>query len=353
MALSDDLIAQFAKITKDKPERVKEATVYGNIVIQNDKKFVMIDGSNTLTPVVSTSEANEGERVTVMIKDHTATITGNITNPSSSTGTVDKLTEDYNDVDSRVTEMEDILSGDVDFNDIKDAINSKADKSAVNALDKRVGDVESDVKDISDSVATIAGDLKDKADSKEVSDISDKMNEIDALVQEHERILNEGDGPDVDPEGPTVPIHLSDDTATVENGFIKNDMIDSVDAGKLKSGTIDNSLVKIQDAQELISMQNGLLTIKDANGDVRFEVGMKNGHYTFSIWNSHTGDVINQNGIVYDPYAITAAVTIYNNYLTSNYLSMGSGYALQDYIDALEQEIQDMKNALNNNGIYW
>lgn len=281
MALSDDLIAQFAKITKDKQERVKEATVYGNIVIQNEKKFVMIDGSNTLTPVVSTSEANEGERVTVMIKDHTATITGNISNPSSSSGTVGKLAEDYSDVDSRVTDMEEVLSGDFDLNDLKDAINSKADKSAVEDISGRMDTVESEMSDVtkemeevSNSMATVAGEVKDKANAADVESLTSQMEEIYPMVQEHERILSEGGTPS-DPETPSGTIHLSDETATVEDGFIKNDMIDTVDAGKIKSGTLDNSLVKIQDAQEILSINGGNIVIKDPNtGVVLLELGL-------------------------------------------------------------------------------
>lgn len=83
MGLSSDLISQFVKATNDKSEPVKEAIVYGTTVVYGEDIYVKLDGSELLTPVDTTSNVVDGERVTVMIKNHTATITGNITSPSA------------------------------------------------------------------------------------------------------------------------------------------------------------------------------------------------------------------------------------------------------------------------------
>lgn len=84
MGLSGDLISEFVKITNDKnTEEKKESIVYGTTVEYNEKKYVKIDGSDLLTPITSTADARAGERVTVMIKNHTATVTGNISSPAA------------------------------------------------------------------------------------------------------------------------------------------------------------------------------------------------------------------------------------------------------------------------------
>ena len=84
MSLSSDLVSQFAKITNDNASSKKETTiVYGTAVKLNDATYVKVDGSEILTPVSSTVDVRAGERVTVMIKNHTATITGNITSPAA------------------------------------------------------------------------------------------------------------------------------------------------------------------------------------------------------------------------------------------------------------------------------
>lgn len=90
MKLDSLLISEFVKATKDTPQPKKETTVYGTIVVEDDVRYVKIDGSELLTPVTATADTINGERVTVMIKNHTATVTGNITSPAAR---VDDVTE--------------------------------------------------------------------------------------------------------------------------------------------------------------------------------------------------------------------------------------------------------------------
>ena len=90
MALSSDLISQFVQVTK-KEKQNKESTVYGTIKEYNGGKYVQLDGSELLTPISTTADALDGEKVTVMIKDHTAIVTGNLSSPSARTGTVKEM----------------------------------------------------------------------------------------------------------------------------------------------------------------------------------------------------------------------------------------------------------------------
>ncbi len=83
MNLSSDLISQFVKVTTDKDKKKTESVVYGTVVKYEGALYVKLDGSDLLTPMESTADVKDGERVTVMIKDHAATITGNITSPSA------------------------------------------------------------------------------------------------------------------------------------------------------------------------------------------------------------------------------------------------------------------------------
>lgn len=91
MGLSNDLISQFVKATKSDDKTSKETTVYGTTVEHNGTTYVKLDGSDLLTPVSTTSDTKPGERVTVMIKNHTATVTGNISSPSARSGDVKEL----------------------------------------------------------------------------------------------------------------------------------------------------------------------------------------------------------------------------------------------------------------------
>lgn len=98
MGLSTDLISQFAKVTNDqKASRIDEAILYGEVVEFEDKICVRFDGSSELTPVTTIAEKDEdgnivnykygaasvksGDRVSVVLKNHSATITGNLSDP--------------------------------------------------------------------------------------------------------------------------------------------------------------------------------------------------------------------------------------------------------------------------------
>lgn len=107
MALSNDLISQFVKVTKDEVDTKKETTVYGTIVEKDGDKYVKLDGSELLTPITSTTDAENNERVTVMIKDHGATVTGNISSPSARTETV-------KEIGNKITEAEILIANKVD-----------------------------------------------------------------------------------------------------------------------------------------------------------------------------------------------------------------------------------------------
>lgn len=102
-------------MTKDKNTNV-ESTVYGTVVVDSEgNKYVKLDGSDQLTPLSdderpvadsTTANANEGERVSVLIKNHTATVTGNVSSPAARSGDVEELGDQV----SKIQEF-DILIG--------------------------------------------------------------------------------------------------------------------------------------------------------------------------------------------------------------------------------------------------
>lgn len=119
MGLSNELISQFAKITNDKKtSRIDEVTLYGEVVEYNDMICVKFDGSEEITPVTTVVEKDEdgnvinykygaasvktGDRVSVNLKNHSATITGNLTDPPPSRA---EVIVDDNSILARVDEV--------------------------------------------------------------------------------------------------------------------------------------------------------------------------------------------------------------------------------------------------------
>ena len=111
MGLSHDLISQFVKVTNDRQTVKKETIAYGTAVELDGKKYVRLDGSDMLTPVSSTADAEANERVTVLIKDHTATITGNASSPAARKQSVDDAIDQITEVEILVADKISAESG--------------------------------------------------------------------------------------------------------------------------------------------------------------------------------------------------------------------------------------------------
>ena len=104
MSLDHFLIKEFASVATPKASPIAESTVYGVAHIVNGNTYMFIDGSDTATPVVSTTDVSEGERVVATLKNHQLLITGNSSSPSVSGDTLDKkATEIKNDASEQVT----------------------------------------------------------------------------------------------------------------------------------------------------------------------------------------------------------------------------------------------------------
>ncbi len=117
MGVSDDRITQLAKNIVDEKKDVSGKTVTGTAVKYNGSMYVRIDGSDQLTPIISsTVSMKEGDRVTVLIKDHKTTVTGNTTAPSVSQGDIDNSNQNVVD---QITELEIVVAEKATIKDLE------------------------------------------------------------------------------------------------------------------------------------------------------------------------------------------------------------------------------------------
>lgn len=105
MALSQDIKMQFAKTVV--PKRAsQETTVEGTFKTINGKEYVQLDGSDILTPVKSTVSAETGDRVKVLIKEHEATVNGNITSPSARSKDLDNIKDEIDEYGNTIKRLD-------------------------------------------------------------------------------------------------------------------------------------------------------------------------------------------------------------------------------------------------------
>lgn len=135
MELPKKLINEFAKVTNDTEKPENDTTVYGVISKNGDSTYVQLDGSDLLTPVSTTTDTQDGDRVTVLIKNHTAIVTGNMTSPAARTDDVKdmdkKFTDDVKDIDKKFTDENTLITGKIVAAE-GDIANLKTDKLSAN-----------------------------------------------------------------------------------------------------------------------------------------------------------------------------------------------------------------------------
>lgn len=207
------LATTFAKIIKEDATATKDSTVYGTAVEFNGKMYVKLDGSERMTPIETTTSIKEGDRVTVLIKAHSATVTGNVTDPSTSKSDKKATDEKVNDLSGKVTEFGTIVAG-------------KVSTEQLQAVEGRVTNLESDNVNVKNEL---------KAQSASITNLDAKKASIDDLKATNASIDN------------LKANMLTTDTLDAKYATIKNlETTDatihnlSVDYGDFKKATVDD-----------------------------------------------------------------------------------------------------------------
>ena len=149
----------FAKVVVEDKTASKDSTVYGTAVKFNGKMYVRLDGSERMTPVETTTSIKEGDRVTVLIKAHSATVTGNVSDPSSSTSDKKDTDKKVADLSSQVTEFGTVVAG-------------KVSAEQLQAAEARIDSLEADNVNIKGTLTAYNSDIVNlKANKANISDL--------------------------------------------------------------------------------------------------------------------------------------------------------------------------------------
>lgn len=299
MYLSNELISQFAKLSKSEDKQPRETTVYGTTVKYKNKMYVQIDGAETLTPVVSTSELKAAERVTVLLKNHTATVTGNITTPAASTDTTNGIIGDMDAISAKIGNFELVIADKITTEQLEAAL-AVIDKALIGKAE--IGELEAIKATIKDlDVEQLKADLAeiDKAviNKAEIGELNAAVAKLDTLVSRVANIQTLiGGNLTMDNIQSLV---LTSAKVTVDNAFIKDAMIDRVSASKLYAGTINTNNVNLSSEDGSMTLIGSLQQFKDDAGNVRIQIGKDaTGDFTFALYGADgKGQLINQNGI--------------------------------------------------------
>lgn len=307
MALSSELISQFVKATKDDSSKDNnESTVYGTVKEYNGKKYVRLDGSDLLTPISSTTDTKADERVTVMIKNHTATVTGNISSPAA-------RTDDVQEIGSKISEFEVVIADKVDTKELNAEraridnlvsenviIRGELDANTANIKELTADSVKvndtltahkADIEDLQAKNATIEGTLT--AHKASIDDLTADNVTINSTLNAHKANID-----DLTADNATIKGNLTAAEANIDD--LKANKLSATDA-ELKYANIDFTNIN-QAAVEKIFSDSGI--IKDlivSEGKITGEL----------VGVTIKGDLIEGNTIVADKLVVKGSDGLY------------------------------------------
>ena len=259
MGLSNDILSQLAKVVKEDKKQKTESIVYGTVKTDaNGHKYVQFDGSDQLTPLGdtnqptvedSTATVKENDRVSVLIKNHTATIIGNMSSPSVGQEDVETSIANFDiaigeQIQANRAYFKELIGDNVNVNNLTAAIISVVDLIAT----------EAEIEDLIAGKITVIDLIADKIDADVV--IADKAI-VEKLQSSNIDVLS-----------------LIADKAVIKDLIANNADLDSLEAKNayLKYATVDFANIG-EAAVEKIFAESGI--IKDlvtSNGVITGEL---------------------------------------------------------------------------------
>lgn len=231
----NNLATTFAKIIKEDATATKDSTVYGTAVEFNGKMYVKLDGSERMTPIETTTSIKEGDRVTVLIKAHSATVTGNVTDPSTSKSDKKDTDDKIKDLSSKVSEFGTIVAG-------------KVSTEQLQAAEGRITNLESDNVNVKNELKAHSASITDldvkkasiddlKATNASIDNLKANMLTTDALDAKYATIKNL--------EATDATIH----NLSVDYGDFKKATVDDLKARKAEIDDLSTKKLNATDAE--------------------------------------------------------------------------------------------------------
>ena len=152
MSLDKKVIKDFVAAVNKKEETKTPTILTGTVHREGGTVSVKIDGSESLTPVSTVINVEDGERVTLTIENHKAMITGNLSSPAARTKEVEGL---------------------------KEVVTDKVDTAQLKAIKAEVGEISGDVANFKETTTEklTAQDAKIKKISGDVANFKETTTE--------------------------------------------------------------------------------------------------------------------------------------------------------------------------------
>lgn len=356
MALSHEVVSQFAKLVDNQPKKDEGVTVKGTYKMIGDIEYVQLDGSDVLTPVESTVEAKTGERVQVLIKDHFATVTGNISSPAARSKDVKDLADTVDEQGNTIQQMDNtiiqqgnsIIQMNTSINQHETTINQhetkinqqgdqivsinntviaqgnsiEANHNAIIAQGNEINSMNNTITSHGNSITSMNNTLQQHDNritqnsntitqqGNTITQQGNKITEIDNTVQTQGNTIV-AQGNTIDAHGTQLTTHNSQITI-LNSGFVIQDGVltglSTAVINALKSSTLDTGYAKIDFANIQMAAVQKLFTESGIIKDLVVQEGAITGEL---VGVTLKGDLIEGNTIVADKLVIKGSDGLY------------------------------------------
>jgi len=270
-SLREDANAKLEELSK--PYRSYGADIV-DLASINDKYSILSYGLGDIITLISKEEGiKEKQRIVKMVEypDEPDKNTCEIANTVLTFEDMQKEYEDTSKTVNNITSSNGTISEGAIKGTVEKITIKKADIESLNAVEMRVGDLAATSATITQLDAANVNIANLQANKADITDLDAGVGRIEILessVGDIETLVNGN--------LTSNNIHslaLTSDKVTVDNGFIKNAMIDNLDVSKIKAGDISTNKFKIKSDNGGIEIVGATQQFKDKNNKVRIQMG--------------------------------------------------------------------------------
>lgn len=263
------------------------------------KDILNYELGDTITLVSSEKGIREKQRIVKLTEypDEPGRNKCEIANTTLNFEDIQKEFQDTTNVVNNITSDDGTISEDAIKNTVKKLTIDKINVNELNAVKATIGEL--DVNKLNSDEAYIKFAEIDTAiiGKAEIIDLEAATGKIDVLETKTANIETLVNGNLTSDN--IHSLNLTTDKVTVQDGFIKNAMIDDLSASKIKSGSIDTNEVTISSKDGSIKIADNTQQFKDKNGKVRMQLGEDyQGDFSFLLLDeTGQGTLIDHTGI--------------------------------------------------------
>ncbi|MGN9161182.1 phage tail spike protein [Clostridium sulfidigenes] len=270
-SLREDAIAKLEELSK--PYKSYGADIV-DLASINDKYSILSYGLGDIITLISKEEGiKEKQRIVKMVEypDEPDKNTCEIANTILTFEDMQKEYEDTSKTVNNITSSNGTISEGAIKGTVEKITIKKADIESLNAVEIRVGDLEATSATITQLDAANANIVKLQADKADITELNAGVGRIEILESSVGDIQTLVNGNLT--SNNIQSLILTSDKVTVDNGFIKNAMIENLDVSKINSGDISTNKFKIKSDNGGIEITGATQQFKDKNNRVRIQMG--------------------------------------------------------------------------------